>query len=156
MLAGVLTASVNAVSAPVPAQPAPAPERVNAFQDAMARQGLDAPAEPAAQAPVGASQQTAQADLDAQSRARQGLDLDGVAPAGETGGDMILDGIQRLRNVFDVREAHIGELMKGKVTDVNALMAMQMEVTNFTLLVDVSSKLTGKATQSFDTLMKGS
>jgi type III secretion system YscI/HrpB-like protein len=30
-----------------------------------------------------------------------------------------------------------------------------MEVANFTLLVDISSKLTGKTTQALDTLMKG-
>lgn len=136
---------------PQPVQAAPAPERVGAFADAMARQGVDA----AGAAPAPASPAQA-GNVDAESRARQGLDLDAAKVEGRTGGDMILDGIQKMRHVFDVREAHIGELMKGKATDANTLMAMQMEVVNFTLLVDVSSKLTGKATQSFDTLMKGS
>jgi type III secretion system YscI/HrpB-like protein len=39
--------------------------------------------------------------------------------------------------------------------DASMLMSMQMEVVNYTLMVDVTSKLTGKSTQSFDTLMKG-
>ena len=45
--------------------------------------------------------------------------------------------------------------MKSNVVDTNALLAMQMEVAQYTILVDVSSKLTGKAAQSLDTLMKG-
>jgi type III secretion system YscI/HrpB-like protein len=38
---------------------------------------------------------------------------------------------------------------------VNTLLAVQMEVVNFSMLVDVTSKLTGKSTQAFDTLLKG-
>ena len=96
-------------------------------------------------------------DGSAKVRAREGLDLDGPAPVGAdpSAGDMILRGVERMRGVFHTREANIAELMKGKTTDAGTLMAMQMEVTNFTLLVDISSKLTGKATQSMDTLMKG-
>ncbi|MBC8130274.1 MAG: type III secretion system inner rod subunit SctI, partial [Rhizobiaceae bacterium] len=70
-------------------------------------------------------------------------------------GDSILDGIQRLRGVFDAREARIADLMDGRTMDAGTLMAMQMEVANFTLLVDITSKLTGKSTQALDTLMKG-
>jgi hypothetical protein len=140
MIQGILAATVSATPAPAPVQPAPSAERIGAFEDAMSRHG----AEPAA------AGEPAPAD----AYARQGLGLEGAPPA--TGGDMILDGIQRLRGVFDVREAQIGNLMKGSLTDANALMAMQLEVTKFSLLVDVSSKLTGKATQTFDTLMKGS
>ena len=161
MFASVLSASAGvAIPAPQPVQSAPSAERVGAFADAMARQGAEGAAQTDTVGPASNTNVTNVSEtngVDAESRARQGLDLEGAAKIeGKGGGDMILDGIQRMRHVFDVREAHIGELMKGKVTDANSLMAMQMEVVNFTLLVDVSSKLTGKATQSFDTLMKGS
>lgn len=68
---------------------------------------------------------------------------------------MILEGMQKLRGVFDKSEGRVSEVMKSAGTDAGSLMQMQLELTNFTLLVDLSSKLTGKTTQVFDTLMKG-
>lgn len=136
---------------------------VEAFTDAMARQAaqqtIEGPQLAQAQqavAPASPAQASA-TDLDAQSRARRGLELDGpgAVKGPETGGDMILDGLQKLRGVFDTREAHFSELMSHASMDARTMMAMQMEVTNFSLLVDMTSKLTGKSTQAFDTLMKG-
>ncbi|MBT9288733.1 type III secretion system inner rod subunit SctI [Prosthecodimorpha staleyi] len=92
-------------------------------------------------------------------RARRALELD--APAAKTtvpaegSGDAIIEGMQKLRGVFDAREAQLGKLMSHSHMDVNTMMAMQMELVRFSLLVEVTSKLTGKSTQAFDTLMKG-
>lgn len=142
------------VDAPVPTS------RIDAFNAALSRQSdapgtaetLVAQVQPT---PVAAPTEVAP-DTNADTRARQALGLDGVPEANPANaGDMILQGIQQLRGVFDVREAHIAELMNTDTISANQLMAMQMEVTNFTLLVDISSKLTGKATQALDTLMKG-
>jgi type III secretion system YscI/HrpB-like protein len=68
---------------------------------------------------------------------------------------MILQGLQKLRGVFDQQNTKIGAIMDNQMIDSRSLLAMQVEVVNFSLLVDVTSKLTGKATQSFETLMKG-
>lgn len=149
----VFTATgVPPVAEGVQATPANA-ARADAFADALARQSGQADAATAAAAPA----QAASADLDAQTRARRGLGLDGTgrAEGTATDGDMILDGLQRLRGVFDAREARVSEMMNRTTLDANTMIAVQMEMTNFTLLVDITSKLTGKSTQAFDTLMKG-
>lgn len=154
MVAPVLFSAsvVPAVPSHTPVQSAVPSERVNAFQNAMNKQ---ADVQSAANAP----QSAAQADLDAQTRARRGLGLEGaeVTPVSSAtpAGDTILDGLQRLRGVFDAREARLNDMMSKSGTDANSLMAMQVEMTNFTMLVDISSKLTGKSTQVFETLMKG-
>ena len=150
--ANSLPLATTGVDAPVPVA------RIDAFEQALARQT----AEPAVThvAQVGqiptVTPTAAPTDAGAEERARQGLGLDGVAAeTPPSAGDMILDGMQQLRGVFDVREARIAELMSSQTVNANTLMAMQMEVANFTLLVDISSKLTGKTTQALDTLMKG-
>jgi len=66
-----------------------------------------------------------------------------------------LDGLQKLRANFDQRHAKVSEMMKSNVVDASTLLAMQVEVVNYTMMIDLTSKLTGKSTQSFDTLMKG-
>lgn len=139
-----------------------------AFQDAMTRKAVEQPAvarpaDPAAVAavqPVAPVQPGAQVqrtglenDPAARDRVRRSLELDGATRPAE--GDTILGGLQKLRGAFDARHARVGEIMGSKTVDTNALLAMQMEVAQYTLLVDVSSKLTGKSTQSLDTLMKG-
>ena len=115
-----------------------------AVQQAQGANGA-APAVPAVPAKPGV------ADTQAQSRARDALDLAGAGGHGDT----ILNGLQKLRGVFDKHESIVSRLMSSSVVDTRTLMAVQMEVANFTLLVDVTSKLTGKSTQAFDTLMKG-
>ena len=146
---------------PVPASGVDAPvptARLDAFEQAMARQTAEPQVTLVAQAgPTPAVTPPASpVDIGAEDRARQGLGLDG-APAATppSAGDMILEGMQQLRGVFDAREARISQLMSTQSVSANSMMAMQMEVANFTLLVDISSKLTGKVTQSVDTLMKG-
>jgi len=140
-------------------------QRAAAFDDALSRQSA-IPAQPPvrlAQAQVQATDAAPNATspvradaVDSRERARRALELDGVKePVKPSGGDLILDGLQKLRGVFDARHARVNGVMDGASIDVSTMLAMQVEVVNYTLLVDVTSKLTGKSTQSFDTLMKG-
>ncbi|PDT90819.1 EscI/YscI/HrpB family type III secretion system inner rod protein [Bradyrhizobium sp. Y36] len=92
---------------------------------------------------------------DAQDRARQALDLNPPKTAPAPHGDTILHGLQNLRGVFDKQEARIGNLASARAADTNTLLAMQMEVAKFSVLVDVTSKLTGKSTQALESLLKG-
>ncbi|WP_298959711.1 type III secretion system inner rod subunit SctI [uncultured Methylobacterium sp.] len=150
------------------ALPGPATDarRSAAFEDAVGRGaerigGVErvAAAEPAtvaepsavagAEPPAGAGPE----GTAARERARRSLDLEG--PARPSEGDAILGGLQRLRGTFEARHDRIGALMRGSAVDTETLLSMQMEIAQYTLLVDVSSKLTGKTTQSLDTLMKG-
>lgn len=95
----------------------------------------------------------------AQERARRALDLAPVRetrPAAATGdGDRILDGLTRLRGVFDTQQGRLIHAMSGSVNDADSMIALQVEVINFSMLVDVASKLTGKTTGALETLMKG-
>lgn len=94
--------------------------------------------------------------VDPRERARRALELDNpTSTETPTAGDMILNGIQKLRSTFDERQARVSEIMESKELDVSTLLSMQVEVVNYTMLIDITSKLTGKSTQSFDTLMKG-
>ena len=119
-------------------------------QAAAAPQGVADPARVAEAGRVEAKDGGGAADRE---RVRRSLGLDGVAAP--TQGDTILGGIQKLRNVFDARHAHINDIMSSGVATTQGLMAMQMELAQYTVMVDVSSKLTGKASSSLDTLMKG-
>jgi len=130
-------------------------QRAAAFNDALQRHAAAGPVEP--NAPAAPVQGPATADAaDARDRARRALDLDaGKGSTSPAGGDLILDGLQKLRGAFDARQGKVAKLADGAPIDTNTLLAMQVEVVNYTLLVDVTSKLTGKSTQAFDTLMKG-
>lgn len=117
------------------------------FQGALDRAGAtqSPPVDPAAgpQAPDAA-------------RARRSLDLDARAAAPDAPqGDAILNGLQRLRGAFDGGLARLDQVISAPSVDVQTLLAVQMEMVNYSLLVDTTSKLTGKSTQSFDSLMKG-
>lgn len=138
------------------------------FREALARregvaepQAVSAPAQPQ---PADAARVAEAGKVDAREpagavdreRVRRSLGLDGVSPvATPTQGDTILGGLQKLRGVFDARHAHLTDMMKSDVANTQGLMAMQMELAQYTVMVDVSSKLTGKASSSLDTLMKG-
>lgn len=71
-------------------------------------------------------------------------------------GDSILQGLERLRTSFNAQELRISELMSGAYSDTDTMLAMQMEMTNYSILIDMTSKLASKAAQGIDTLMKGS
>lgn len=93
----------------------------------------------------------------AANRAVQGLELDPDDDAEAAGtGTTILEGLGQLRGIFD-RE--LGGIAEG-VTKVNpydsiGMMNLQAQLVEFSLVVDVTSKLAGKSTQALDSLMKG-
>jgi type III secretion system YscI/HrpB-like protein len=139
-------------------------QRASNFEAALARHAdpqvtlvaQAAPVQPAGVVSDAAAVPSASSPDAADVRARQGLGLDGAtATPTANNGDMILDGLERLRGVFDAREARVSDLMSSGSVDSRTLLAMQVEVAEFTMLVDITSKLTGKSTQIFDTLMKG-
>jgi len=144
---------------PVTSTPAAQPAtRIDAFENAMARQTAQpGPAEVAQVDPASIAQPAGAPSMaGADERARTGLGLERVDQAApKSAGDLILQGMEQMRGVFDARETRINQLMSSPSIDARTMMAMQMEMTNFSVLVDVSSKLTGKTTQTLDTLMKG-
>jgi type III secretion system YscI/HrpB-like protein len=98
------------------------------------------------------------AETDAKDRAKRALQLDTPtkpvdAPNGTA--DTILDGMQKLRGVFDAQQHRVLQAMAAPATNPQTLLAVQLEVVNYSVLVDVTSKLTGKSTQAFETLLKG-
>lgn len=107
-----------------------------------------------AASPPGAA--SAVSPADASARARRTLDLGGAAATDlPAKGDAVLGGLQRLRGVFNAAETRLSAATDGHDISTNGLFKAQMEVARFSLLMDVSSKLAGKSTQAFDTLLKG-
>lgn len=90
-------------------------------------------------------------------RTRRALELDGARAPGTrpADGDAILGGLQTLRGQFDKSLSRVNGVLASSGVDTKTMLAMQVEVVNFTMLVDMTSKLTGKSTQTFDSLMKG-
>ncbi|MEL6681605.1 MAG: type III secretion system inner rod subunit SctI [Pseudomonadota bacterium] len=77
-----------------------------------------------------------------------------------TTGQGIIDGLSRLRGVFDAQEQAItgispADVAGTRLTNSSELINLQLEVVKYSMLMDVTSKLAGKSTQTFDTLMKG-
>ncbi|MEP3665288.1 MAG: EscI/YscI/HrpB family type III secretion system inner rod protein, partial [Roseibium sp.] len=96
------------------------------------------------------------------NRALRGLDLEksvqgteAASSVHDSRGDTILDGLSRLRSTFDDQTARLGNISSQSMSGTEMLIATQVEVVKYSLLMDVTSKLTGKSTQTFDTLMKG-
>lgn len=127
------------------AQSAAAPAATAPVDPVVRPAGVDGPA------PV------AQADpADAADRARRTLGLSPAeGPDKASSGDLILDGLQKLRGNFDSSSQRIAAVMNGAPVDAEQMLSVQVELVRFSLLTDVTSKLTGKSTQAFDTLMKG-
>lgn len=127
--------------------------RLEAFAQSMDRAGQQ-PGELASSESVGAANGSSLADD--QARARQALEL-GIPPdASRVGtGDTILGGLQKLRSVFDISQHKISNISGTNLSGVGAMFEMQREVVHYSLLIDVTSKLTGKTTQAVDQLMKG-
>jgi type III secretion system YscI/HrpB-like protein len=96
---------------------------------------------------------TAAESQDSRQNTIDTLGLDAKAAPTSTTGDTILGGLSKLREIFDVQQAKLAGI--GYTDSASGLIAAQLEVVKYSMLVDVTSKLTGKATQSFDTLMKG-
>ena len=88
-------------------------------------------------------------------RAARGVSIgEGVSDNAIT--DPIRDGLGTARGMFDEQVNKVHSAGAGSMSGSEALIAAQYELTKFSLVLDVSSKLLGKATQTVDTLMKGS
>lgn len=122
----------------------PSVEKVEAFEQIF----RDASAQPTpTPQPATAESQGARED------ALKTLELNGTAAPSSSTGDTILGGLSKLREIFDVQQSKLAGI--GYTDSASGLIVAQLEVVKYSMLVDVTSKLTGKATQSFDTLMKG-
>ena len=104
-----------------------------------------------------------QASPESRDRALRGFGFDEVAKPNETGiggnpvstGDSILEGLKRLRGAFDTQATSLAQMNQSGSMSAGEMLALQVEVVKYGLLIDVTSKLTGKSTQAFDTLLKG-
>lgn len=88
------------------------------------------------------------------------MPIDAAAVEAPTTGQGIIDGLSRLRGVFDAQEQAITGISPAdtagtRLTNSAELINLQLEVVKYSMLMDVTSKLAGKSTQTFDTLMKG-
>ncbi|MCL3883302.1 type III secretion system inner rod subunit SctI [Marivita sp. GX14005] len=168
---GLADAAGSAGAAPQ----APGGSSLRAFANAMdAASGAHGPAQitpvqfvpgaEAAQAPSGvqSASPAAASDEAVRQRAIDGLELDapvagaaGAAAEGGIGtGQTILDGLARIRGAFDGGLERVNSKVAATDLDVSDMMGLQMEVVQYSMMVDVSSKLAGKSTQAMDTLMK--
>ncbi|MFP7674933.1 type III secretion system inner rod subunit SctI [Marivita sp. S0852] len=142
--------AASGASGPAQVVPAQFVPGADAPQAATGVQGTTAPA------------QAAPADDAARQRAIDGLELDApVAGAGAAAanggigtGQAILDGLSRIRGAFDGGLQRVNDKVAATDMDVSDMMGLQMEVVQYSMMVDVSSKLAGKSTQAMDTLMK--
>jgi type III secretion system YscI/HrpB-like protein len=89
----------------------------------------------------------------AQERARRTLGLDPATAPSTSAGDKILDGLEGLRQVVETQKTAINRYAGSNANPAN-LVAMQLEVAKYSLLIDVTSKLVGKSIHSIDTLLK--
>ena len=92
----------------------------------------------------------------AAERAVQGLQLDGEDDSVAGTGTSILEGLGRLRGIFDTQLNDIANSSNSiDPMSTAQLMNLQAQLVEFSLVVDVTSKLAGKSTQALDSLMKG-
>ena len=78
-----------------------------------------------------------------------------VASVNPTGSNFVIDGLAKVRGVFAETSSNINAISDGgQLSQFDKLINMQIEVANYSLLVDVSSKIAGKTTQGMDALMR--
>jgi hypothetical protein len=137
----------------------PADTNVDQFSAAMQKAMANAGPMPAApqmpDPPKGVTEAAKSEATAAQERARRGLNLEAPHAPANTQGDTILDGLQKIRGMFDAHHLNMKSLVSLPAASTTTLMAIQMEVTNYSLLCTITSELAGKSTQTFDTLLKG-
>ena len=140
----------SAGSAPTPiAQLSPTGDgSAGRFKDVLA-QALDVQAQNNGVSPPDAAAQ-------AQERARRALALpDGAAPVqGARPGDAVLNGLEKIRGVFDQQISQFAT-SSAQGASSEGLFRAQVAAANFSLFMEVGSKLAGKTTQAFETLLKG-
>jgi type III secretion system YscI/HrpB-like protein len=143
----------------------PNPVEVDRFRLAMERAGMiQRPVE--VEAPVRVAQllqpgtatdATTPSDAaSAANRAVQGLELDPDSDSAAGTGTAILEGLGRMRSIFDSQLDGVARSTTlNNPFDYNRMMELQAQLVEFSLVVDVSSKLAGKSTQALDSLLKG-
>ncbi|MFT0891991.1 type III secretion system inner rod subunit SctI [Pseudochelatococcus sp. G4_1912] len=130
--------------------------RADAFAQALKHQNQGIEKVAASNATPAVNNTGATASADDQTRARRALALDGAnATQAPSSGDTILGGMQKIRGFFDVREHNISDVVHSNLVDQQTMLNMQREMVQYTMLLDITSKLTGKAAQVVDQLMKG-
>lgn len=78
-----------------------------------------------------------------------------ISSVDSTGSNFLIEGLAEVRDMFTKSSTSIMNLSESKgVTSIDRLVNMQIEVANYSLLVDVSSKVAGKTVQGMDTLMR--
>ncbi|KZK76703.1 Type III secretion needle MxiH like protein [Pseudovibrio sp. W64] len=78
-----------------------------------------------------------------------------IASVNPTDSNFVIDGLAKVRGVFAETSSNINAISEGgKLSHFDKLINMQIEVANYSLLVDVSSKIAGKTTQGLDALMR--
>jgi hypothetical protein len=89
-------------------------------------------------------------------RARRALGLDAPAAVGAPAtGEAILDGLKKLRGMFDVANLRLSTALSSTDGfDPQSMMVTQLEMINWSLLVEVASKMEGKSTQALNDLLK--
>lgn len=102
---------------------------------------------------------TARLDISAGFGTVASADADATTTEPATG-QGIIDGLSRLRGVFDAQEQAITGISPTdpagtRLLSSSELINLQLEVVKYSMLMDVTSKLAGKSTMTFDTLMKG-
>jgi hypothetical protein len=120
---------------------------------------LNTPASTPAETPTAAQQSSSveanqsATSVDAKERTRRALELE-PSTRSDPAGDKILDGLQNIRGIIDAKRTALTQLSARTDMDFERMLAMQLEVAEYSLVVDATSKLIGKTTQTFDTLLK--
>ncbi len=78
-----------------------------------------------------------------------------AAPRAVNPGDTILSGLKKLQGEFSDRQSMLIRDIDTPSTSTSALLKLQMDMVQYTLMIDVASKITGKMTQAVDSLTKG-
>ena len=135
-------------------------ERVTAFGGAMdeARARADMIRTASLEAPVlpMIGGPTATPGLDDRRATIKALDLaPEAAPRAVNPGDTILSGLKKLQGEFSDKQSTLVRDIDEPSTSTNALLKLQMDMVQYTLMIDIASKITGKMTQAVDSLTKG-
>jgi type III secretion system YscI/HrpB-like protein len=138
LAAGALNAATEAAKT---VKPEPSPETVARFEQLQTA----GPAQPAGQTPAPATE-VEPAELK-------------ISPVdGETAGDSILRGLDKMSKGFDSTVGQIAQAVNsikpGETINAADLLKLQFQLTEVTVQQDVTSKVAGKATQSLETFLK--
>ncbi len=106
--------------------------------------------------PLRVNPTTTVSDVESRRETIKALELEPsavVKPATE--GDAILSGLKKLQGEFNGKQEALVRDMAVTGTSSASLLKLQMDMVQYTLMIDVASKITGKMTQAIDSLTKG-